>query len=94
MAKFLGISRFSYNHVILIIQGLHTCIRLCCIALSGIKVEGINHSANLWFYTVQGLFAAVFEHLDLNAQRDCLVNLKVHSYDLCYNSWIQESEHK
>ena len=78
--------RFCCSHAILIIQGLHANIRLCCIALPGIKVEGINHSTNLWFYTVQGLFAAVFEHLDLNAQRDCLLKLKVPSYDLCSNS--------
>ena len=61
---------------------MHTCIKLCFITLLGIKIEGINHSANLWFYTVQGLFAAAFEQLDLNAQRGCLVDLKVKSYNM------------
>ena len=52
--------------------------------LLGIKIEGINHSANLWFYTVQGLFAVAFEHLDLNAQRDCLEKLKVKKLAFLY----------
>ncbi len=52
------------------------------ISVSGLKIEGIKHSANLWFYTVQGLFAAAFEHLDINAQRDCLLKLKVAAFSL------------
>lgn len=44
--------------------------------LNGFKVEGINNSGTMWFYSVQGLFHVVFEMGSRAAQKDCLLHLQ------------------
>lgn len=46
------------------------------LTLSGFKIEGINNSGTMWFYSIQGLFQVVFELHSKEAQRDCLTTLQ------------------
>ncbi|ELU04070.1 hypothetical protein CAPTEDRAFT_225598 [Capitella teleta] len=49
------------------------------------KVEGItNIASGLWFYSVQGLFKAAFEHGDTSMQRACVKYLQ--------SSWLEDFE--
>ncbi|KAL3856466.1 hypothetical protein ACJMK2_011220 [Sinanodonta woodiana] len=46
------------------------------LVLNGLKLDGINNSHEVWFYSIQGLFHVVFDLHSPEVQRDCLLHLK------------------
>ncbi|PVD31347.1 hypothetical protein C0Q70_06759 [Pomacea canaliculata] len=69
-----GIKQDTKNHTRIharfATQGLATKL-----VFTDVRIEGINNSGTVWFYSIQGMFQAVFEYHAVSVQRHCLQHL-------------------
>lgn len=50
--------------------------------VTGFKIEGINNSSVIWFFSIQGLFQVAFDLGNMAFQKDCLSQLQVRMCDV------------
>ncbi|XP_045172697.2 uncharacterized protein LOC123534483 isoform X2 [Mercenaria mercenaria] len=66
-------SRKNFTRVITRFSKLGFAVKM---KLTGFKIEGINNSGVIWFFSVQGLFHVAFDLGNMAFQRDCLLELQ------------------